>query len=102
MGQHDRIPLPLTTSLNDSVRLIKVNSLVLSVIQYYSKRRVQGKFRYNGTEYHLWVTDPLYERRYLKKPDGEYDISDCYLTISLGEPYEGYVYKLIAAVIEPR
>ena len=28
------------------------------------------------------------------------ELDNCYLTISLGEPYQGNVYKLIAAVIE--
>lgn len=64
-----------------------------------SKRRVRGQFTHAGTEYRLWVTDPEYERAYLAKPDGAYSIGECYLTISLGEPYEGAFYKLIAAII---
>ena len=48
----------------------------------------------------MWVTDPGYERTYLAKLDGAYEIGECYLTVSLGEPYEGACYKLIAAIIE--
>ena len=33
--------------------------------------------------------------------DGRYRLGECCLTISLGEPYQGAVYKLIAAIIEP-
>jgi hypothetical protein len=28
-----------------------------------------------------------------------YEVGHAYLTISLGEPHDGYVYKLVAAVI---
>ena len=65
-----------------------------------SKRRVQGQFTHSRHEpYGLWVTDPGYEREYLAKLDGTYEIGACYLTISLGEPFEGWCYKLIAAII---
>jgi len=82
-----------------------VNRLTLSVFKPgeafgNSKRRVQGSFRHDGTEYKLWVTDPAYERAYLAKPDGDYDIGECFLTVSLGEPYNGACYKLIAAIIQ--
>lgn len=40
---------------------------------------------------------PEYERRFLSQPDGDYELGESYLTISLGEPYEGYCYKLVAA-----
>jgi hypothetical protein len=61
---------------------------------------VQGRFRHEGVDYHLWVTDPVYERAYLAKPDGDYSIGDSFITVSLGEPHNGYGYKLIAAIIE--
>ena len=50
--------------------------------------------------YHLWVTDPGYEREYLLKPDGDYEIGETFLTVSLGEPLNDYCYKLVAAIIE--
>ena len=63
------------------------------------KRRVQGRFSYAGNTYALWVTDPVYERQYLAKLDGDYQIGECFLTVSLGEPFGGAVYKLIATVV---
>ncbi len=51
-------------------------------------------------DYRLWVTDPRYERAYLAKPDGDYEIGEAFLTVSLGEPYNNACYKLIAAIIE--
>ena len=52
-----------------------------------------------GQEYALWVTDPGFERAYLAKPNGIYDINESYLAVSLGEPYQDACYKLIAAII---
>ena len=37
----------------------------------------------------------------MQQDDGDYPIGESYLTVSLGEPFEGYSYKLIAAVIVP-
>jgi hypothetical protein len=65
-----------------------------------SKRRVQGRFKHAGADYHLWVTDPIYERAYLAKQDDDYEIGESFLTVSLGEPHNGYCYKLIAAIME--
>ena len=104
-GRNDKIPLELARSLSSSLRLIHVGGLQLEVSRPgeafgNSKRRVQGRFSHAGTDYALWVTDPGYERKYLAKLDGAYEIGECYLSVSLGEPYQGACYKLIAAIIE--
>ena len=65
------------------------------------KRRVQARFSHNCKEYRLWVTDPKYERNYLQRDDGDYDLGECFATISIARPYKGYCYKLVAAIIEP-
>ena len=46
--------------------------------------------------------DPSYERAYLARPDGDYEIGESFLTVSLGEPHNDACYKLIAAIIEDR
>lgn len=104
-GYNDRIPLELSAGLHSSLRLVRVERLGLSVLKPGEafgnpKRRVQGRFRHHGQEYRLWVTDPDYERAYLAKPDGDYEIGESFLTVSLGEPHNGACYKLIAAVVE--
>ena len=103
-GRNDRIPLDAVDSVADSLKLIHVDQLSLSVFRPdeafgNAKRRVQCRFTFAGRQYWLWVTDPVYERRYLAKLDGEYPIGECFLTVSLGEPYGGAVYKLIASII---
>lgn len=106
-GMNDKIPLSLADTLDHSLRLIRVERLMLSVFKPGEafgnlKRRVQGGFQHAGTRYRLWITDPGYERAYLAKPDGDYQIGESFLTISLGEPYNDACYKLIAAIIERR
>ena len=104
-GSNDRIPLHLAYGCTDSLRLIRVERLELKVSQPGSdfgsyRRTVQGRFQHAGTDYGLRVTDPICERQYLRQPNGLYPIGECFLTVSLGEPYRGYVYKLIAAIIK--
>jgi hypothetical protein len=104
-GRHDRIPFAQATGLTSSLRLIRVDRLTLSVFKPGEafgnpKRRVQGRFIHSGTEYRLWVTDPAYEREYLAKSDGEYEVGESYVTVSLGEPHDGAIYKLVAAIME--
>ena len=65
-----------------------------------SKRRVQARFRFGDNDYALWVTDPDIEGHYLAREDSSYDLDECYLTISLGEPFRENCYKLVAAVMK--
>ncbi len=100
-GSNDKIPdesmqesMQLVT---DSLRLIHAERIELAVFSPGEafgnrKRRVQARFSHAGSDYALWVTDPEYERKYLAKLDGDYDIGECYLTVSLGEPYQGACY----------
>lgn len=66
-----------------------------------SKRAVRGEFIYRGINYRMDVTDPLIERSYLNQTDGQYNIPHPVLCISLGDLYQGYFYKLIAAILYP-
>lgn len=101
----DRISVDIVEALTSSLRLILVDRLTLSVFAPGMdfgdpKRRVQARFRHCSLEYRLRVTDPVYERRYLAMPNGEHQLSKCFLTISIGEPWKGFCYKLVAAIIE--
>ncbi len=63
-----------------------------------AKRKVRGHFTLNGAQYLLSVTDPVVERQYLAGGNGEFNVGTAILCVSLGEPYQGYAYKLIAGV----
>ena len=105
-GSNDKVPEELMEGVSDSLRLIGVDALELRVFAPgeafgNAKRRVQARFDHAGIDYALWVTDPGYERAYLSKRDGSYELGACFLAVSLGEPYEGSCYKLVAAIVKP-
>lgn len=104
-GTNDQIPEGVAATLTSSLRLIHVAGLRLKVFAPSAafgdtKRRVQAQFEHAGSRYALWVTDPIYERRFLAQDNGSYALGECYLTVSLGEPFNGSTYKLVATIIE--
>ena len=103
-GMNDRIPVQQAEQERSSLKLIYADEVRLCVfapgeVFGNPKRFVQAKFNFNNNNYALRVTDPYIERDYLARDDGYYKLSECYITISLTEPYEGYCYKLVAAII---
>jgi hypothetical protein len=104
-GSNDRIAGDHAASLTSSLALIHVDELDLHVFAPSEafgnpKRRVQASFQHNGVHYALRVTDPSQEGRFLAQPNGAYRMAECYLTISLAEPFMGDTYKLVATIIE--
>lgn len=104
-GIHDHIPLSVAQSLNSSLCLIYVDGLRLEVFAPSANfgnpaQRVYAQFSYGGSSYRLRVTDSVYEDRYLPFANSRHQLGECFLTISLGEPFNDFVYKLIAAVVE--
>ncbi len=63
---------------------------------------MRAEFRYAGSTYILKVTDSTYEERFRKRGIGTYRLSESFLTVSLGEEFKGYLYKMVAAIIECR
>ena len=118
-GLNDRMPPAFARVAGSSLRLIRVGRLGVSVSQPNlafddERKRVQGRFRHAGADYWVRITDPEFEGHYLERPEGDYTVEGCYLTISFGEPYDaaasqgqveegtqvaGFNYKFIAAVI---
>ena len=104
-GCNDQIPLPQACLENYSLKLIHVDGMKLKVFAPGAafgngKRRVQARFCFSDIDYALRVTDPRIERAYLAKADGDYPFGECFLTVSLGDPFKEYCYKLVAAVIQ--
>lgn len=104
-GLNDRVELTEASKLKlGSLYLIEVPNLELRVFAPGAdfgnpKRRVQGRFTLHEISYHLWVTDPGVEREYLLRPDGNHRLGRHFVTVSLGEPKDGFCYKLIAAMM---
>jgi hypothetical protein len=102
-GLNDRIPEEIVVK-NDtpSLYLIRPDDFTILVTDdLYGRKKVNARFTYRGTPYLLSVTDMMIEREYLMKPQDEYplDNKNIHITVSLGEPFNGFCYKLVAAVI---
>lgn len=105
-GINDRIRELAAPNVQQSLRFIEIENLVITVAVEGAdfgdgRRKVRGKFMHAGVNYHLAVTDPTWERAYLNKSNGEFPVGRAFLCVSLGEPWDGWVYKLIASVILP-
>jgi hypothetical protein len=100
-GFNDRIPICLVTNhINTSLLLIKPDTLSILVEKDVHQIRIRANFEFNHQQYRLAITDPKVESRYRFLGEGEYTITEeVYLCISLGEPFEDYCYKLVAAII---
>ena len=105
-GTNDRVPTTAITAPGQSLYLIKPENLEIIVrvegAEFGNgKKRVRASFLYRGTNYLFSVTDPEVERIYLARGEGRYiHTGQCYMTISLGEAWEGYYYKLAAGIFE--
>jgi hypothetical protein len=105
-GENDRIPEDRVAALGGSLLLVKPENLVITVGvegggAFRSKRKVRARFALGRAKYVIAITDPVVERLYHGKEDGEYPVRDALLCISIGEPFQGFCYKLIAAVLTP-
>ena len=113
IGFNDWVSHAQAITLSDSLRFLNLSKVLISVVNAPTyvdqngeqrwKRQVRASFSFNNQEYGLKVTDPDFEEKYLKMDDGDYEIGECYVTISLAGPMKGNRrhFKLVAAIIEP-
>ena len=95
-GLNDRISEGAIDQVSDSLMLVKVDGVELK-----TENGLRALFHYGKSDYALKVTDPAYERSFQCKPPGLYPLGPALLTVSLTEePFKGYFYKLVAAIIE--
>ena len=94
--------VPETAVVTESLYLVRVPDLQIIVgpkSSEYPKRIVRGEFQYSYQQYRMAITDPTVENQYLAAKDGCYTVPNPVLCVSLGDPYQGFYYKLIAAVL---
>lgn len=102
---NDRIPIEEAVTLSDSLKLVRVSRVTLrlhspNASSDAAKRPMDAVFRHAGRLYIMRVTDPEYELAYRNKPGKVHELGESFLTVSLGEEFKGYAYKLAAAIIE--
>src|SRR5262249_50811869 len=105
-GDNDRVPQDRLSGLTRSLYLVRPPKLTLIVgseggVFGPPSRRVRARFRLCGQFYCLVVTDPWMENQCLRRSSRETKLEDVLLCISLGEVFNGFAYKLAAAVITP-
>lgn len=101
-GLNDRIPQSRAEEeLGTSLALICPQSLSLVVQFEYNRNKVRANFQYNDEPYCLTVTDCKVENDYLNREPSTYQVTaeNVHLCVSIGEPFQGYCYKLVAAII---
>ncbi|QES42159.1 hypothetical protein DEJ49_15215 [Streptomyces venezuelae] len=104
-GKNDRVAVEQEFVLVNSLKLIRVGSVTIEVDRPYDVNKeleVRAKFRHEGSTYILKVTDAVYEERFRALGVGSYELSESFLTVSLGEEFKGHFYKMVAAIIERR
>jgi hypothetical protein len=104
-GINDRVVEHIAPSFGYSLRLIHVTDLEIRVSvenpNFTNKKTVRGYFSYSGIKYALGVTDPVIRSAYISRAEATYPVGQAILCVSLGEPFNGYAYKLIAGVFLP-
>lgn len=105
-GLNDRIPVQLVND-NVSSSLLFISTAGLCILvgeDSRSLKKIRAEFSHNGVQYRLAITDPAVEAEYMARDRGRYGVGEqtgAYLTLSISEPYEGFCYKLVAAVVIP-
>ena len=87
--------------INSSLALIRPQALLIYKTYSFSRKpQLKAKFKYNGEDYHLVVTDPIIEG-YDFSNNQFYKVTSkkTYLCVSLGEPFGVDCYKLVASII---
>ncbi|MDR8027959.1 hypothetical protein KPA93_32560 [Burkholderia cenocepacia] len=106
-GLNDKVCEAELSAIGSSLKLIAVGDLQIRVRREDgyegrpARRRVRGRFTYEGQTYLMSVTDPEIEESYLTQGDGDYPVGVAALCISLVEPWNGYAFRVIASVITP-
>lgn len=102
-GAHKHDRFPETEPAAASLYLIRVDRLTMTVAENPwkpGKLKTRAHFEYRGVDYDLSVTDiqvtRLLETGVMQNPTVMNNVALC---ISLSEPFEGCVYKLVAAVL---
>ena len=105
-GLNDKIEKTLANKLLSSLMLIRPENTSICVEdedQYMGgyKRAVRVHFDYSKHRYIIKVTDPIALAKYKPMDEGNYPLYNVLLCLSLGEIYQGYAFKLVAAIFTP-
>ena len=100
-GKNDKVPINEAESISNSIYLIEVSKLHVTVYyDFRGRKKCRAKFEYRDNSYNLKVTDPEIEKKYKSMGIGDHKLKKCFVTVSLLSEFRGYCYKLAASIIE--
>lgn len=106
-GLNDKVTAARAAGISSSLKLILVPNLVIRVRLESGfdgqpgRRRVRANFVYRNTHYSMSITDPEIEEEYLTQGNGDYNVGETVLCVSLAEVWNGYAFRVVASVITP-
>lgn len=95
------IPASMINKLNYSLMLIRPEKASAYIDEEREKSKYRMKFTYFGSNYDFPITDPCFLETFKKDPERYTNLKGAYLTLSLGIEFEGFHFKLVAAVLLP-
>ena len=95
------IPATMINKLNYSLMLIRPEKASAYIDEEREKSKYRMKFTYFGSNYDFPITDPYFLEKFKKNPERYSDLNSAYLTLSLGLEFEGFHFKLVAAILPP-
>lgn len=102
LGLFDRFPESEGGSVRRSLSLQRVRGLQVAAARnpWSGKVQVRATFELGGRTLRLSVTDPVATAR-LTRDGASMELADALVCLSLSEPYDGYIYKLVAGILDP-
>ncbi len=105
-GVNDRVSVCRLDQVRRSLYLIRPAHLFVHIgresrLGGPALKKIRAAFLHAGQQYLLAVTDPRIERQFIARDEGDYELAEALLCLSLSEPYYGYAYKLAATIITP-
>lgn len=98
--QGKAVSAQMVERLDYSLMFIHPENAQAYIDENKEKSKYRIKFNYYGSSYDFPITDPVFLEAFKAKPECSLELKNVYLTLSLGLEFEGFHYKLVAAVIQ--
>lgn len=101
-GVNDRVPENVLSTLDHTLLFIFIERAIIWKKQstWDDTCKLRLNFKFVNEKYSLAITDPAILDEYNNSlaPNEHKVINNCFVTLSLGLPYYGYSYKLVASI----